>query len=180
MTNLALRGLLSHSQHLFCLRQGQILVREGLLKDVSDFDSNDSVEVDDRENRRVSDAPKIQEQHGYVDVLSARLNEVDQRLLKYSIDMNIKHEEQPHDMDLKQQRTQIQLNRQSTMFTLSQAKALEMKQAKLKKQSNAALNTIDQDLNDGKTIINNLQMNIIENASSNNLLKSQKHLHAKD
>jgi hypothetical protein len=29
------------------------------------------------------------------------------------------------------------------MITLSQAKALEMKQAKLKRQSNAALNTID-------------------------------------
>jgi hypothetical protein len=61
MTNLAMRGLLSHSQHLFCLRQGQILVREGLLKDVSDFDSNDSIDVDERDSRKVANAPKIQE-----------------------------------------------------------------------------------------------------------------------
>ncbi len=104
MTNLAMRGLLSHSQHLFCLRQGQILVREGLLKDVSDFDSNDSIDVDERDSRKVANAPKIQEQHSYVDVLSARLNEVDQRLLKYSMDMNLKHEEEPRDMGFMQKK----------------------------------------------------------------------------
>jgi len=68
------------------------LVREGLLRDVSDFDSNDSIDQEDYASRKIANAPKIQEQHSYVDVLAARLNEVDQRLLKYSIDMNIKHE----------------------------------------------------------------------------------------
>jgi hypothetical protein len=36
-------------------------VREGLLKDVSDFDSNDSIDVDERDSRKVANAPKIQE-----------------------------------------------------------------------------------------------------------------------
>ena len=59
MTNLAMRGLLSQSQHLFCQRQGQILVREGLLRDDSDVDSNDSVDMDDYNSRKVAnDAPK--------------------------------------------------------------------------------------------------------------------------
>lgn len=77
MTNLALRGLLSHSQHIFCVRQGQILVREGLLHDGSDFDSDDSVDGDDYENKRNQNAPKVSETHSYVDVLAHRLNEVD-------------------------------------------------------------------------------------------------------
>ena len=42
----------------------------------------------------MADGPNIQETHSYVDVIAHRLNEVDQRLLKYSIDMNIKYAEQ--------------------------------------------------------------------------------------
>ena len=42
----------------------------------------------------MADGPNIQETHSYVDVMAHRLNEVDQRLLKYSIDMNIKYAEQ--------------------------------------------------------------------------------------
>lgn len=82
--------------------------------------------MEDYESRKVANAPKIQEQHSYVDVLAARLNEVDQRLLKYSIDMNIKHEPAPQD-PLKHKRTEIELNRQSTMISLAKAKELEKK-----------------------------------------------------
>lgn len=76
-TNLALRGLLSQSQHMFCERQGQILVREGMLHDLSDIDSNDSVDMDDASYKKVHNAPRVAETHSYVDVLAHRLNEVD-------------------------------------------------------------------------------------------------------
>lgn len=59
------------------------MVREG--HDESDF--GDSVD----EDRKNESAVKTSETHSYVDILAHRLNEVDQRLLKYSIDFNIKY-----------------------------------------------------------------------------------------
>lgn len=161
MTNLALRGLLSQSQHMFCRRQGQILVREGLLNgDVSDLDSNDSVDQDDVNAKKIHNAPKVAETHSYVDVLAHRLNEVDQRLLKYSIDMNIKHKIDPTDQDpdaARRDRTQndIVLNRQSTMLGLAKAREID----NVRKQHLADLENVE-DV-DGSASVNRNALNIV-------------------
>jgi hypothetical protein len=48
-----------------------------LLRDDSDIDSNDSVDMEDYNSRKVANEATKQEQHSYVDVLAHRLNEVD-------------------------------------------------------------------------------------------------------
>lgn len=47
------------------------------MRDESDFDSNDSIDNEDLNEKRIHNAPKVQESHAYVDVLAHRLNEVD-------------------------------------------------------------------------------------------------------
>ena len=67
MSKLAIRGLLTQGQFLFVRKAGKLLIHENLQR--SDSDSSES-ETDPR-------IAQMKESFNYVDVMAARLNEVD-------------------------------------------------------------------------------------------------------
>ena len=74
-----MRGLLTQGQYLFVEREGRLAVQEDFAQSHSedDLNSSDAEETYDGSS------------HNYVDVMAHRLNDVDQRLLKYAVDMNL-------------------------------------------------------------------------------------------